>query len=98
MFVAMWKGSGKRIKYSRRYGKYFELYGQKFTRYRKAVLSDAFIEEAGLLNEATFEAASLSLKTDYGIYITKIIPPHNIEKTKEEPVVTVDVLGSTSEE
>lgn len=98
MFVAMWKGSGKRIKYSRRYGKYFELYGQKFSRYRKAVLSDAFIEEADLLNEATFEASSLSLRTDYGIYITKIIPPHEIGITKKELDVAIDVLGSTSKE
>jgi hypothetical protein len=71
ILVAVWKGSGKRMKRSMFGASHFALYGQKFLRGIKATLTPNFIKEAGLDNKDTYGAVRLSLQTDYGIHIVK---------------------------
>jgi len=80
MISAIWKGYGKRLKFGKRNGPRLTIYGHKFLRNIKTVLSEEFIEEAGLRNESTYAAVVLSLKTDYGIFILK-----NTEGFKSSP-------------
>jgi len=69
---AVWIRQGKRLR--RRYyiADKFMLYGQKFRHRFKEILNEEFIKEAGLDNRATFNVVCESLRTDYGLVITKI--------------------------
>ena len=86
MYIAYFKGYGKRLKRGR-YNRPFVLYGQRFRKRRKAVLNENFIKEAGLGNPDTDPAILLSLVSDYGLSVVRRGP-----RPKEEvpPVIEDD--------
>lgn len=79
MYIAIFKGSGKRIKRGQ-WGRPIIIYGQKFFKNRRVLLNEEFVQEAGLGNIETDQAILLSLKTDYGLYIH-----HKGEYSSETP-------------
>lgn len=96
MLRAMWIRQGKRLR--RRYfgALKMELYGQVFHYKRKAVLSEAFIKEAGLDNPATFDVVCETLKTDYGIHILNKVPEVETKPKKSKKSAIKSVAGETT--